>query len=92
MDSFEMPPGRMEELEWICDRLMESVVALEATNKLQTERLDIAFDHINSLSRRVDRLLYVVDKLHRGEKVEIGETERPARDSWHEKWGWDESG
>lgn len=38
-------------------------------------RVNDAFDHINSLSRRVDRLLHVVDKLHRGEKVEIGERE-----------------
>lgn len=41
----------------------------------QERLIDNAFTHINYLSRRVDRLLYVVDKLHRGEKVEIGERE-----------------
>lgn len=57
------------------EMLADRIQGLEDANKIKTKRLNDAFDHINSLSRRVDRLLYVVDKLHRGEKVEIGERE-----------------
>ena len=48
---------------------------LDSRVKELDERIEKAYELINYLSRRVDRLLYLVDKLHRGEKVEIGERE-----------------